>query len=199
MTHTESVGTRTISKVRWRLIPFLLVCYIINAIDRGNLSFAALTMNSELNISASAYGALSSIFFIPYFLFEVPSNILLHRFGARKWIARIMVTWGIVTCATMFSNSFGYIAAMRFLLGMMEAGFFPGVMFYFTLWFPQRDRAKVVAFFMLALPLAGFFSAPVSGSFTSLCLCRQQPCLHGQHLSSRISPRYQIPGWDCSG
>ena len=163
MTHTESLGTRTISKVRWRLIPFLLICYIINAIDRGNLSFAALTMNSELNISASAYGALSSIFFIPYFFFEVPSNILLHRFGTRKWIARIMTSWGIVTCATMFSNSYGYISFMRFLLGMMEAGFFPGVMYYFTIWFPQRERAKVIAFFMMALPLSGFISSPISG------------------------------------
>ncbi len=163
MTQAELLGTRTISKVRWRLIPFLLVCYIINAIDRGNLSFAALTMNNELNISPSAFGALSSVFFIPYFFFEVPSNMLLHRFGARKWIARIMVSWGLVTCATMFSNGFTYIATMRFLLGMMEAGFFPGVMFYFTLWFPQRERGKVVALFMLALPLAGFISAPISG------------------------------------
>lgn len=157
------LGAKTISRVKWRLIPFLFVLYIINAIDRGNLSYAALTMNSELDISPAAFGALSSIFFIPYFLFEVPSNMLLHRFGARKWIARIMVSWGVVTSAAMFSNNFVHIATVRFFLGMMEAGFFPGVVFYFTLWFPQRERAKVIAFFMMALPVSSFLSAPISG------------------------------------
>ncbi len=163
MSQAELLGLRTISKIKWRLIPFLFVLYIINAMDRGNLSYAALTMNRELNISPAAFGALSSIFFIPYFLFEVPSNILLHRFGARKWIARIMVSWGIVTSAAMFSNKFAHIATVRFFLGMMEAGFFPGVLFYFTIWFPQRERGKVIAFFMMALPVSGFISSPFSG------------------------------------
>ncbi len=163
MSQAEFSGAEIISKIRWRLIPFLLLCYIINAIDRANLSFAALTMNGELHISPTAFGALSSIFFIPYFFFEVPSNMLLHRFGARKWIARIMISWGIVTCLTMFSNGFSYIAVMRFLLGLMEAGFFPGVMFYFTLWFPQKERGRVIAFFMMAIPLSGFVSSPISG------------------------------------
>lgn len=159
----ELPGERTINKIKWRLIPFLFILYIINVMDRANLSYAALTMNRELNISPVAYGALSSVFFIPYFLFEVPSNILLHRFGARKWLARIMVSWGIVTSAAMYSNGFTYIATVRFLLGMMEAGFFPGVIFYFTLWFPQRERAKVIAFFMMALPVSGFIVSPLSG------------------------------------
>ncbi len=163
MSQVELFEARTISKIKWRLIPFLFILYIINMMDRGNLSFAALTMNSELNISPEAYGALSSIFFIPYFLFEVPSNILLDRFGARKWIARIMVSWGIVTSITMFSNGFAYIATMRFLLGMMEAGFFPGVLYYFTLWFPERERGRVIAFFMMAMPVSGFIIAPLSG------------------------------------
>lgn len=163
MSQAESPGANAIRKIKWRLLPFLFVLYIINIMDRGNLSYAALTMNSELRISAAEFGALYSIFFIPYLIFEVPSNVLLHRFGARKWIARIMITWGLVTCASMFSGSFKYIATMRFLLGMMEAGFFPGILFYFTLWFPQNERGKVIALFMMALPASGFIVSPISG------------------------------------
>ncbi len=188
MSQVGLTGVRTISKVKWRLIPFLFVLYIINVIDRGNLSYAALTMNSELNLSPAAFGALSSIFFIPYFLFEVPSNMLLHRFGARKWLARIMITWGIVTSAAMFSNSFAHIATVRFFLGMMEAGFFPGVLFYFTLWFPQRERAKVIAFFMMALPVSIFISSGAFQKnrfeFISHNLLKEQ--IYSAHSSDRL-------------
>jgi len=163
MNPVEAIGVRTMSKIKWRLIPFVLILYIINYIDRSNIGFAALTMNKELAISASAFGALSAVFFVPYFFCEVPSNLLLHRYGARKWIARIMVTWGIVTTLAMFAQNYWHIYAVRFFLGMMEAGFFPGILFYFTLWFPQKERAKVVALFMLAMPASNFIAAPISG------------------------------------
>lgn len=120
-------------------------------------------MNKELGITPMAFGALSAAFFIPYFFCEVPSNMLLTRFGAGKWISRIMVTWGIVTSLAVFAQNFWHIYAVRFLLGAMEAGFFPGVIFYFTLWFPTKERAKVIAFFMMAMPFTYFISGPISG------------------------------------
>ncbi len=163
MRQMDVLGERVISKVKWRLVPFLCLLYIINFVDRTNLGYAALTMNKELGISMVAYGALASIFFVPYFLCEVPSNMLLNRYGARRWIARIMITWGIVTSLTMWVQSYWQIAGVRFLLGMMEAGFLPGVIFYLTVWLPQRERAWAIAVFSLGMPITILIAAPVSG------------------------------------
>lgn len=164
--------TRTIRKVMWRLLPFLMLCYIVAFIDRINVGFAHLQMNASLGMSEVAYGFGAGIFFIGYFLVEVPSNILLERFGARVWIARIMLSWGLV------STSFGFIPqlssftglsaescfySLRFLLGVCEAGFYPGVVFYLTRWFPAEYRARVIAFFMLAVPVSQVIGAPLSG------------------------------------
>ena len=150
MSQMDTIGERTLSKVKWRLVPFVCLLFFIAYIDRTNLGYAALEMNKELGISDVAYGALTSVFYLPYFIFEVPSNMLLNRYGARKWLARIMITWGIVTCLAMFVHNYLQIAAVRFFLGMMEAGFLPGIMFYFTLWLPQRERAKAIALFISA-------------------------------------------------
>ena len=158
-----TIGERTLSKVKWRLVWFVFLLDFINFLDRSNLGWAALGMNKELGISMVAYGALTSVFYLPYLLFEVPSNMLLKRYGARKWIARIMITWGIATCLGIFVRSYFQIAAVRFVLGMMEAGFFPGLMFYFTLWLPLREKAKVVSFISLGMPISLLVGAPVSG------------------------------------
>ena len=163
MNQIDAFGEKIISKVKWRFIPFLFLLYFVNYLDRSNLGFAALGMNKELGISMIAYGALTSVFYLPYFLFEVPSNMLLNRYGARKWIARILITWGIVTCLAMWVHNYWQIAAVRFFLGMMEAGFLPGIMFYFTLWFPQRERARVIGIFTSALPISLIVAAPISG------------------------------------
>lgn len=164
--------TRTIRKVMWRLLPFLMLCYVVAFIDRVNVGFAHLQMNASLGMSEAAYGFGAGIFFIGYFLVEVPSNILLERFGARVWIARIMLSWGVV------STSFGFIPqlssftglsaeacfyGLRFALGVCEAGFYPGVVFYLTRWFPAEYRARVIAFFMLAVPVSQVIGAPLSG------------------------------------
>src|SRR6185436_15152909 len=131
----EPLEQRTIAKVRRRLVPFLILCYFVAYLDRVNVGFAALTMNKDLGLSASAYGFAAGVFFLAYFLFEVPSNLFLARVGARKWIARIMFTWGIVSGATAFATGENSFAAIRILLGIAEAGFFPGIIFYLTLWF----------------------------------------------------------------
>src|SRR2546423_3181606 len=161
----------TIAKVSKRLVPFLIVCYFVAYLDRVNVGFAALTMNQDLGLSQTAFGFGAGIFFIAYFIFEVPSNLLLERFGARKWIARIMLSWGILSGAMAFipaiaratglgnENSF-YI--VRLLLGAAEAGFFPGIIFYLTLWFPSVYRARIVGYFMAAIPGSTVFGAPLS-------------------------------------
>ncbi len=163
MSQMDTIEERTLSKVKWRLAPYVCLLFFIAYIDRTNLGYAALEMNKDLGISAVAYGALTSVFYLPYFLFEIPSNMLLNRYGARRWLARIMITWGIVTCLAMFVHNYLHIAAVRFFLGMMEAGFLPGVMFYYTLWLPQRERAKAVALFYLAIPISTIIGAPVAG------------------------------------
>ena len=168
----DAVEVRTIAKVSKRLVPFLIVCYFIAYLDRVNVSFAALTMNQDLGLSQTAFGFGAGIFFIAYFIFEVPSNLLLERFGARKWIARIMLSWGILSGTMAFipaiaratglgnENSF-YL--LRVLLGAAEAGFFPGIIFYLTLWFPAVYRARIVGYFMAAIPLSTVIGAPISG------------------------------------
>lgn len=147
-----SFELNTIKKVRNRLIPFLTLLYFFAMLDRVNVGYAALTMNKELGISATEFGLVAGIFFIGYFLFEVPSNIIMTKVGARQWIGRILITWGIASAACGLIQNATQLYAGRFILGVMEAGFFPGVMVYLTFWFPAKERAKVVALFMMALP-----------------------------------------------
>ncbi len=169
----------TFKLVARRLIPFLFVCYIVAFLDRVNVGFAKLQMATDLHLSDSVYGFGAGIFFIGYFIFEVPSNIILEKVGARKWIARIMITWGVISSAFVFTNSiaWGAIARafnctdaeftfylLRFLLGVSEAGFFPGVILYLTYWFPSSRRAKMTALFMTAVAIANVVGAPVSGA-----------------------------------
>ena len=145
-----------------RLLPLLGLAYLLNYVDRVNVGFAALTMNADLGLSAAAYGLGAGLFFIGYFFFEVPSNIILHRVGARLWIARIMVTWGIVASATAFVQGEVSFYVVRVLLGLAEAGFFPGIILYLTYFFPRVDRARIVALFFLAVPLSSVFGGPIS-------------------------------------
>ena len=150
-------------KIRRHLLPFLFVLYVIAYLDRINVGFAALTMNHELGLSSQQYGLLSGIFFWGYFLFEVPSNLILERLGARVWIARILVSWGIVSLATAFAHSAAQLYVARFLLGVAEAGFFPGILLYLTYWFRQREMAQAIGIFMTALPAASILGGPLSG------------------------------------
>jgi MFS transporter, ACS family, tartrate transporter len=155
-------------KTRRRLIPFLFLLYIVSYLDRINVGFAALQMNQALGLSASAYGFGAGIFFLSYTLFEVPSNVILARIGARLWIARIMITWGVVSSAMMFARGAGDFYVLRFLLGAAEAGFFPGMIFYLTRWFPTRERARTIAAFMTATLVAGIVGGPISGALLSM-------------------------------
>jgi D-galactonate transporter len=151
------------SKVSLRLIPFLFLCYIFSFLDRVNVGFAKLQMQKDLALSDTVYGLGAGIFFLGYFLFEVPSNLLLEKFGPRKWIGRIMITWGLVCSAAMFSRSSSSFYACRFLLGVMEAGFFPGIILYLTYWYPEERRAHITAMFLTAIPVAGLVGSPISG------------------------------------
>lgn len=151
-------------KVGIRLLPFLFVLYLVNILDRINVGFAKLTMLEDLHLDETQYGFLAGLFYIGYILFEVPSNLILDRTGARVWIARIMITWGLVSGAMMFVTGWWSFAALRLLLGVAEAGFFPGIILYLTYWFPARTRGRVVALFMIASPTAGMIGNPISGS-----------------------------------
>jgi len=153
----------TYLKVTWRLIPLLLLCYIVAYLDRVNVGFAKLQMAGELGFSDAVYGLGAGMFFIGYFFFEVPSNIILHRVGARVWIARIMVTWGVISGGMMFIETETQFYVMRFLLGLAEAGFFPGIILYLTYWYPSHRRARIVSMFMTGIPLAGAIGGPLSG------------------------------------
>src|SRR6266480_6955955 len=164
----EPLEHRTIAKVSARLIPFLILCYFVAYLDRVNVGFAALTMNRDLGLSASTYGFGAGIFFLAYFLFEVPSNLFLERVGARKWIARIMVSWGLISGATAFITGETSFYVVRVLLGIAEAGFFPGIIFFLTLWFPAVYRARIVGYFMAAIPLSTVIGAPISGLLLGL-------------------------------
>ncbi|MEJ8672655.1 MFS transporter [Streptomyces sp. MS1.AVA.1] len=150
-------------KVVRRIVPFLILCYAFSYLDRVNVGFAKLQMSDDLGFSEAAYGLGAGLFFIGYFLFEVPSNLMLQRIGARTWIARIMITWGLVSASFMFVNSETTFYVLRFLLGAAEAGFYPGVILYCTYWFPSHRRARVIALFMSAIPVAGIFGNPLSG------------------------------------
>ena len=157
-----------LTKARRRLLPFLFLLYVVSYLDRVNVGFAALQMNAALGFSDVTYSLGASIFFLSYTLLEIPSNVILVRVGARLWIARIMITWGIVSAATMFVRSATGFYALRFLLGAAEAGFFPGIIYCLTRWFPSEDRARAIAGFMTAVVVAGIIGGPLSGLLLSL-------------------------------
>jgi MFS transporter, ACS family, tartrate transporter len=163
MNHANAaIGDRTVRKVTRRIIPYIFLLYIIAFLDRVNLGYAALDMNKDLAIASSTFGLISGIFFFGYFIFEIPSNILLHRIGARVWIARIMVSWGIVVILTAWVQNETHLYILRFLLGVAEAGFFPGVILYITYWFRAKEQARAYALFMTALAASNIIGAPVS-------------------------------------
>ncbi|CAN7390796.1 MFS transporter [Paraburkholderia sp. SIMBA_054] len=153
----------TYRKVAWRLTPLLMLSYVVAYLDRVNVGFAKLGMSADLGLSDAVYGFGAGIFFIGYFIFEVPSNIILHRVGARVWIARIMVTWGIVSMLTMFVTTPTMFYVMRFLLGLAEAGFFPGIILYLTYWYPAHRRGRMTTWFMTAIAISGVVGGPISG------------------------------------
>jgi D-galactonate transporter len=159
----RDVENAAYAKVTWRLIPFLFLCYVFAYLDRVNVGFAKLQMLTDLKFSETIYGLGAGIFFIGYFLMEVPSNLALHRFGARKWIARIMISWGIISAAMIFVKTPTMFYILRFLLGVAEAGFFPGIILYLTYWYPASRRSKITALFMTGIPIAGVVGGPLSG------------------------------------
>ncbi|SAK81189.1 major facilitator transporter [Caballeronia calidae] len=159
---------RTLRKVSWRIVPFIMLLYFIAYIDRVNIGFASLTMKTDLGFTASILGFGAGIFFWGYFLFEVPSNIVLHKVGARIWIARVMVTWGIISAAMAFVTGPTSFYVIRFLLGAAEAGFFPGIILYLSYWFPARRRAGVTAFFMAAAPISTAIGSPLSAALLEM-------------------------------
>ena len=159
----DAIEQATIRRVAWRLIPFLCLLYVIAFVDRVNVGFAALTMSRDLHLSPAMFGFGAGVFFLAYFLFEVPSNILLERVGARRWIARVMITWGLVSLGFAFIRTAHQFYLLRALLGIAEAGFFPGVILYLTYWFPKRWRGRFTAGFVVAIPIASAVASPVSG------------------------------------
>ncbi|WP_318388770.1 MFS transporter [Enterobacter sp.] len=163
----SEITQKTFNKIALRLLPFLVLCYFAAFLDRVNVGFAALTMREDIGLSATAFGLGSGIFFISYFIFEVPSNLMLARVGARRWIARIMITWGLLSACTAFVWDAKSFLVLRFLLGAAEAGFYPGILYYLTQWFPNKRRAQIVGFLLLSNPLATIIGGPVSGLILS--------------------------------
>ncbi len=168
MTSDKTFQQKVLNKVSRRLIPLLFVLYVIAYLDRVNVGFAALQMNQDLGFSSTVYGLGSGVFFLGYFLFEIPSNLILERIGARVWIARIVITWGVIAVGMMFVKSPLSFYLLRFFLGIAEAGFFPGIILYLTYWFPTIQRAKTIASFMAATAIAGVVGAPLSGLLLTL-------------------------------
>jgi MFS family permease len=162
------VETTTIRRVAMTLIPFLMVCYLVSFVDRINVGFAAFQMNKALGLTASMFGLGGGLFFLTYFIFEVPSNLAMQRFGGRRWLARIMISWGIVATGTAFVVGPWSFYASRLLLGAAEAGFFPGVLLYLTYWFPAEYRARMVSLFYVAVPISGFVGSPVSAALLEM-------------------------------
>jgi ACS family tartrate transporter-like MFS transporter len=156
-------SSNVFTKATWRLVPFMVLLYIVAYLDRVNVGTAALTMNKDLGLSPEAYGFAAGIFFFGYFLFEVPSNVIMQRVGARLWICRIMLTWGAVSMANAFVDGPLSFSMLRFLLGLAEAGFFPGMVLYLTYWFPSERRARLIAMFLAGVPLANVLGSPISG------------------------------------
>ena len=159
----DTEGRRLYRKVAWRLIPFLCCCYLAAYLDRINVGFAKLQMADQLQLSDAAFGLGAGLFFVGYILFEVPSNLILKRVGARVWIARIMVSWGVLSACTLLVTTPAQFYVLRLLLGIAEAGFLPGVLYYLTLWFPTHRRGRMIALFMIGLPLSSVIGAPLSG------------------------------------
>jgi len=159
---------RTVRKISWRIVPFIMLLYFIAFIDRVNIGFAALTMNKDLGFSSAVFGLGAGIFFLGYFLFEVPSNLILNKVGARLWIARVMITWGIISAIFAFIKGETSFLILRFLLGVAEAGFFPGIILYLSFWFPARYRAGVVSLFMAAAPISVVLGSPLSSALLEM-------------------------------
>src|SRR5919199_106492 len=155
-------------KMLRRILPFLFICYVVSYLDRVNVGFAALTMNNDIGLSATAFGIGAGLFFFGYFAAEIPSNLIMMRVGARLWIARIMVTWGMVSAATAFVTGPVQFGVARFLLGLGEAGFVPGVFLYLAMWFPSAVRARATALFLLGIPVANIVGSPISGALVQL-------------------------------
>ena len=153
-------GRHVLARVRRRLIPFAFICYVVAYIDRVNIGFAATQLQHDLGLSATEYGLGAGLFFLGYCLFEIPSNLILERVGARRWIARIMIGWGLVSMGTMFITDVWSFMAARVLLGIAEAGFFPGMVLYLTYWIPASERARTGALFMMAAPIAVISARP---------------------------------------
>ena len=164
----SDLEARVSRKLMLRIIPFVMLLYFVSFLDRVNVGFAAMTMNKAIGLSPTAFGLGGGLFFIGYFLFEVPSNLILHKVGARLWIARVMVTWGIVSAASAFVIGPNTFYALRFVLGVAEAGFFPGIILYLSLWFPSRQRAVAAAWFMAAAPISTAIGSPLSGAIMQL-------------------------------
>jgi ACS family tartrate transporter-like MFS transporter len=164
----SELETRVLRKITYRIVPFIMLLYFIAFIDRVNIGFASLTMNKELGFSPAMFGFGAGIFFLGYFLFEVPSNLILEKVGARIWIARVMITWGLISGAMAFVEGSTSFYILRFLLGAAEAGFFPGIILYLSYWFPARKRAAVTALFMAAAPLSTALGSPISGALLEM-------------------------------
>jgi MFS transporter, ACS family, tartrate transporter len=159
----DPIEQNVLKKAAWRLVPLLTLAYIVNYLDRTNIGLAALTMNKDLGLTATEFGFGAGILFLSYTVFEIPSNLALYNFGARRWIARIMISWGIVSAGTAFvTGAYSYYGA-RFALGLAEAGFFPGVTYYLAAWFPPQYRARMLAWFLVAIPASSLIGAPISG------------------------------------
>lgn len=173
---TPDLERRTMRKVTWRLMPFLIALYFVNYLDRTNIGFAGPNgLNDELGLTATMFGLASGVFFIGYLLLEVPSNLALHKFGGRRWLARIIFSWGIVASLMAFVPNATWLYIARFFLGVAEAGFFPGIILYLTYWFPKRERAKATALFLLAIPLStviGARSRPGSSALETVTSAR---------------------------
>jgi MFS transporter, ACS family, tartrate transporter len=165
----EELGRRVVSKVARRLIPFMALLYFVNYLDRTNIGFAELQMSEDLNLTSTMFGLASGLFFIGYLFFEVPSNLALNKYGARRWIARIMLTWGLVAAAMAFVPNAGTLYVLRVLLGVAEAGFFPGMILYLTFWFPRRERARFTALFLAAIPVSSALGSPLSAAIMQYC------------------------------
>ena len=159
----DALQRRVVAKVARRLVPFMALMYFVNYLDRTNIGFAKLTMAKDLALTETMFGLASGLFFIGYLVFEVPSNLAMHKFGARRWIARILVSWGIVAAAMAFVPNHQWLYGLRILLGIAEAGFFPGMILYLTYWFPARDRARITGMFLVAIPLSSALGATLSG------------------------------------
>lgn len=165
---TDEIESKLFAKIAWRFLPILMISYVFNYIDRTSISVAALTMNEDIGLTSSQFGYGAGILFLGYCLFEVPSNLILYRVGARLWISRIMISWGLVSAAMVFASGPMSFYILRFMLGVAEAGFFPGVAYYLSCWFPSKYRAQIIGWFLIAIPASSFIGAPVSALLLNL-------------------------------